>query len=254
MAKKSVTRLLAERKALEARIRTATTVPFIGMKKGDAKDQPVGYIGKTVAEVQTLLKSNLDKVRGLIAYHSRITTALVKSNAETEVTIAGETMTVAAAIERKTSIAFEKILLGTALNQCQLNQAKMENENVTVDNKIEKQLVDFFGGEKGKTITNDQRTETAKAINDAHRVSPIDPNNLATFCSEQLVKLNAFETEVDFILSEINAKTEIEIDDENGPVPAPAAAKAPTVVEVAGGTTGAIYGEDILAQAGVFPV
>ena len=52
--KKSVTRLLAERKALEARIRTANGQPFIAIQKGTGGDKPVGYIGKSVADINTL--------------------------------------------------------------------------------------------------------------------------------------------------------------------------------------------------------
>lgn len=227
MAKKSITRLLAERKALEQRIRTATGQPFIGAKKGDVKSTPVGYTGKSVEDVTALFKGNFDKVRGLISYHTRITAALVASNAAVTVTIAGETMTVAAAIERKTSIAYEKVLLATALQQCQVNQSKLDQANDIVDQKIEKQIVDLFGGDKAKSITNEQRADTAKAINDAHRQGPIDPNNLGAYVKEHLEKLHAFEVEVDFALSESNAKTEIEIDDENGPAVVPTEAPAP---------------------------
>ncbi len=215
MAMKSVTRLLAERKGLEARIRSASVAPFIAAQRGDVNPQPVGYVGKTVEQVKTAVKANLDKAKALISYHTRITAALIKSNAETTVTIGGQTMSVAAAIERKSSIAYEKTLLAQCLHQAQRVASDIESANANVEVAIERQLVSLYGGEKAKVVTPEQRKEAAKAINDVQHQAVINPNNLADFVTEQMEALHQFEIEVDFALSEINAKTEIEIADEN---------------------------------------
>jgi hypothetical protein len=211
--KKSITRLLAERKALEDRINKATSVPFIGISKGIRTPTVVGYTGQTVDQVSDLFKGNLDRVRGLIGYHNRITAALVESNATTKVKIGEEELTVAAAIERKKSIQFDKRLLATLINQSAQVQGQIDVANRQVDETIERQLTSLFGGEKAK-LTAEQRKETEDAVRAQHQQAPIDPNKIADLARAEMERISKFETEIDFVLSESNAKTELELEDE----------------------------------------
>lgn len=210
---KSVTRLLAERKALESRISKSSQQPFIGISKGNSGTEVLNYAGLTVADAAANFKGNLDKVNGLIAYYSRITSALILSNATVEVVIGGKTMKVAEAIERKKSIIFERTLLANLINQASHTQSLIDQGNVRVEDTIERQLVALYGGDKAK-VTPENRAELSKSIKAAQGLAPIDPNNIAVYGNKKLEELNAFLVEVDFVLSEINAKTEITIEDE----------------------------------------
>jgi hypothetical protein len=212
--KKSITRLLAERKALEDRINKATSVPFIGTVKGTRSPTVVGYTGYTVEQISNLFKGNLDKVRSLISYHNRITAALVESNATTKVKIGAEEMTVAAAIERKKSIQFDKRLLATLINQSSQVQSQLDLANRQVEETIERQLINIFGAAEKAKLTAEQRKETEDTIRAQHQQAPIDPNKIAEVAQAEMERISKFETEIDFVLSEINAKTEIELDDE----------------------------------------
>jgi hypothetical protein len=211
--KKSITRLLAERKALADRINIASGQSLIGIQKGNRNPTVLGASDLSVAAAEALYRGNLDKVIGLISYHRRITAALIASNASTRVTIGAETMTVAEAIERKTSVKQERTLLNYVMASSQTTQTKIDLGNKAVEETIERQLIQIYGGEKAK-ITVDARKETADSINAASLLSVIDPNKLREFATKELERISQFETEVDFVLSESNAKTEIELEDE----------------------------------------
>jgi hypothetical protein len=235
--KKSITRLLAERKALADRINIASGQSFIGIQKGNRNPTVLGASDLSVATAEALYRGNLDKVIGLISYHRRITAALIASNATIRVTIGAETMTVAEAIERKTSVKQERTLLNQVMASSQITQNKIDMGNKAVEETIERQLVQIYGGEKTK-ITADARKETADSINAASLLSVIDPNKLREFATKELERINQFETEVDFVLSESNAKTEIELEDETFV----AQPSVPAVVETAYGKACGIPG------------
>jgi hypothetical protein len=213
--KKSITRLLAERKNLEDRIRKASNEKFVGIQKGTdpSTADVVGMSGKTVAQASDLFKTNKDRVSGLIKYHRRITEALVKANAITEVKIGGETMTIAAAIERKKSISYDKALLATIITQANAIQREIDNANAELDRRIDAQVTSAAGSDKAK-ITPELRKNIADPLMLNAKQSPIDPNNIGQWATEELDRISKFETEVDFVLSEVNARTEIELEDE----------------------------------------
>jgi len=211
---KSITRLLAERKALEPRIGKATAVDFIGIQKGTTANADVlGMSGKTVAEAKVAYKANLDRVEGLIAYHKRITAAIVASNAVTEVTIGTEKMVVAVAIERKSSIKFEQALLATILNQAKHAQTNVATANLVIEDRIDKQMTSVYGADKTK-VTGAARTEVAGPIEAAGKQSVIDAIGIAEWAQAKMDALSKFVTEVDFVLSESNARTILELEDE----------------------------------------
>lgn len=211
----SITRALAERKLIEAQIQRGCMTPFVGIQKGTGQGgntpEVVGVSNLTVEAAKTRYQGNFDSVKALIKRRDQITAKIVLSNATTLVNIAGVEMPVAVAIERKNSIKFEKSLVQAAMQQHAANEAKITQANDQLEVRIQTQISNVLNKEKGKATIEEQKQVSDPMTNSQKHLS-INPNDLGVWAVKQLELINAFEVEVDFCLSESNAKTEITLD------------------------------------------
>jgi len=202
----SVQRGLMELKTLGARIDRATRQPFVGHYVGE-DGKPNGY--KSKEELAEVAKSNYASVNGLIARRNKIKAAIIASNAVVKVKIGDKDMTVAEAIDRKDSINFERTVLHQLKGQYGNTTNRIEGERQIMEQRIAKRIDDESG--KDKKIDPDyekQIIESTKARYEPHIVDSIGIREEI----ERLEKeIDLFELEVDVALSEINARTEIEI-------------------------------------------
>jgi uncharacterized protein YicC (UPF0701 family) len=154
--------------------------------------------------------ASLTKVNDLQKRRNAIQKAKLKANAETVVVIAGKTMTIMEAIERKNSIEYEEILLDTLREQLTDAQNSVLRHNTKVQERLDKQLEETYG-KAGKVRPEDYETiaKPFLANNEAKLEDPID-------IQEEIDKLDdyidTFKSEVDIRLSEINARTMIEVE------------------------------------------
>lgn len=207
----TITRGLAELKLLDSRIEKATNnglfvVPLQKNKK---------IFGRlTIEEFSNIAKETLQSVNDLINRRSKIKEAIVISNASTYVTIGSESMTVAEAIERKTSISYEKDLLAVLERQLKKAEVEVANGNQAAEAKALEALNTTLGSKNASKT--DASEEDAKNIFDPiyNRFSWIivDPAGVATKIIELRKKIEDFELNVDFELSSCNATTFISIE------------------------------------------
>lgn len=99
----TITEALNELKLYDARIRKAISNTKLAgaAKKSSAR---IGAITKN--EFNEHAKASYQSVTDLIANRNTLKSAIVKSNAVTEITVNGKVMTVAEAIERKNAICY----------------------------------------------------------------------------------------------------------------------------------------------------
>lgn len=136
MAKYSIHRALAELKLLDKRItKTINNLKVVTYKKGNKLECNIAE-----EEFKAVVEADMQSVKDLITRRKEIKEKIVKSNAETLVTIAGKEMTVAAAIERKESIKYEKRLAEELKNQLNNLKAIINNRNEQVEYSLERQL------------------------------------------------------------------------------------------------------------------
>jgi hypothetical protein len=212
MTQISITRALTEIKHLADRINRAASEPFVGIAKGQDKHKVCVNSPSTAVEtIQTNLKSNLQSVLSLIARRDTLKRAVVKSNAMTNVVINGQSMTVAEAIEKKASVAFTQQLLNNMRNQFVTSRNKIDAENSKLLAEINVAVQAAYGNEKGK-VDEDQYFAVANPRLKLSEYSLIDPNKIEDVIKKIDSDLTGFLQEVDFILSEVNAKTEITVD------------------------------------------
>lgn len=211
MGKISITRALQNLKLLDSKInKKIEQSQFIEIKK--AKEKNIRNGSMTVEDYSENIKSEFQSIKDLIEQRKKLKSAIVKSNAETTVQIAGREYTVADAIERKASIEYEKNLLNSLKHDLAYATNKLETYNRQLEDNIQRMVEGFVGRD---TQTNKDIVETAEKMAESKRESEkmtfVDPLNITQVIDRMETDIMEFENEVDLALSEQNARTMIEI-------------------------------------------
>lgn len=212
MNKMSVTRALAELKRLDDRLNRMTTdqLIFVSVAVGQGDKQKVLGVSDTVQNVVSQIQSNRDRVNSMIEQRAKIKAAVVASNAATKVKLGSREMTVAEAIELKKSIDAQRNILATCRRQVIRANALVAQQNAALEAQIETNLATIYGNEKGK-VDASMFEAIAKPQREQKEASLIDPIKINDLIKSLEEEISLVETELDFTLSEQNAKTEIEI-------------------------------------------
>ena len=205
----SITRALSELKLLDQRIEQATRKNFIGITTG--KFPVRGY--DTQKDFDTETKGNLQRVESLIKERQSIKSAIVLSNAKTNVVIGGNTMTVAEAIEQKQSIVYRKNLLNQLSHQVNTADRTIKDHNRNQESKLQSLLETMYGKATDRKDKNDNIEATTKSFWETQGANAADPCKLNEVVEKLSDEINAFESEVDFTLVESNTVTKIEVAD-----------------------------------------
>ncbi|WP_341323381.1 hypothetical protein NSQ62_07875 [Solibacillus sp. FSL H8-0523] len=202
----SIAGALVELKLLDKRIEKATNnALFVSIKQG--KDVPKLF--KNIDEVNATIKASQQSVTDLIKRRNVIKSAIVVSNATTGVTIAGETMTVAEAIERKNSIEYDKALLFSYQRQLAASIKLVDKHNLDVMQRADMMVQTFLGNDKSKA----SEAESLRSnFLESHSASLVDPIDIKKIINNLELYIDNFEAEVDLVLSTSNAITYLEID------------------------------------------
>lgn len=200
----SITRALAQVKALNDRITRATNTAFITTLTGGKHAS-----GNANEDLSRQLSSNLQSVQALITQRAALKCAIIQSNAVSKVTINGKVMTVAEAIERKGSIQLEQVLLQQLRTQLAQATQAVERGNVQVNQRLDVMLQGI--------VTKDRKVDASEvaAISEpflkGNQVSLLDPSDLQVQIEQLQASIDGFTLEVDYALSEVNATTKIEL-------------------------------------------
>lgn len=200
----SVTRALTELKTLDARIRQNIATQYMTYEIDGRL-----AVNKTKDAFTSNATSSFQSFKSLVERRNRVKRAIVLSNAATDVKVGSTTYKVADAIERKNSIAYEKMMLDALRQQLRTTSAEIERQNLkasaALDSMLEKAVAADTTNASGII---EQITESYRQKNFAHSVDPIK-------IEEEIKKLEdsilEFEQNVDFALSEINATTKITV-------------------------------------------
>ena len=199
----SVTQALPELKLLEKRIDKLESA-IQDWCKVSHNGAPVDK-DKHKKEVEAQLQSYLD----LVKRRDAIKRAIILSNAQTKVKVGSFEGTVAEAIEYKLSIRFKRNLLD-GMKQCL--QAKREDYE-KMKGQVEGRLERLLQSELGKDVKTNPETITAltNSFRENNKVELVDPLDLAAKISGLEEEIDAFETNVDWVLSESNATTFLQV-------------------------------------------
>tara|TARA_R100001163_G_C5068138_1_gene207985 strand:- start:1631 stop:2317 length:687 start_codon:yes stop_codon:yes gene_type:complete len=201
----TVTRALVELKTLDKRIqqliKDSIFVSFQGqLRKPDARAKNA--------------QSSYDRIRDLMNRRVKLKSAIVTSNASTRIHVCGMDLTVAEAIEMKSSIKNYKGLLNKMRQQYGDAVSTVEVENQRARSTLENSL--SRGNGRGNNSGDDRLNEIN--VSDyslqymrVHGVELFDPIKLEDKIEGLEKFITEFESEVDFVLSEKNATTYIAI-------------------------------------------
>lgn len=205
MEKLSIHKGLAELKLLDNKIYRKTNGNFCNVKK--ASHNKIG--GVKVEDVEVDIQSNFDSVSDLIDRRMKIKSAIIKSNATTEVTIGEQTKTVAEWIDLKSSIDYKKSLLNTMLKQYKQAASNINKTNEKVDVDAENFVTNLY---QDKNSVDQQKIKDLKQdYIDKNKLELVDPIGIKTQIDKFQKEIEEFEMNIDFSLSESNAITIIEI-------------------------------------------
>jgi len=195
---------LVELKLLEKRIQKATNGIFVLFQEG--KNVLKGYKDKN--ELVETIKSNNQSVVDLIKRRNVVKSAIVLSNATTKVSIGNETMTVAEAIERKTSVQFDKELLASYKNQLSQSIRRVDMINAEVNARADEMVKTFLSGDNSKIA---EASSLRDNMIESQGADLVDPLNIKKLIEELEERIDNFEANVDLALSTSNAITELSI-------------------------------------------
>lgn len=202
----TITEALVELKLLDKRIANSDMQDWCIVQM---KQNKKTMAGETVEEYEQETKARFQSVKDLITERAKIKKAIVKSNADTVVEVGDLKMTVAEAIEYKTSIEYEKRLL----QSLRRSRAAAEEGKIAHEARLDREVSNVIGklAESGKdNLSEEQKnfTESYRQMNEAVIIDPIDVDKQI---SELETKIDSFEQNIDVALSVSNATTFIEV-------------------------------------------
>lgn len=205
----SVTRALALLKQTDERIQRAMQDKFVDVSIGKGTNRKAQRGSDSIEVVEKNIQASVDSVRDLLERRAVIKAAIVGSNAKESMFVCGKYVTVAEAIEMKRSVEYKRQLL--AVMKQQLLQST--NQVTTLNQQMEAQIDTLAA----TMLTSDKSTKIDPAVlaaigepqRNQKQASLIDPTNLSTFIKKLEDEVSEIDTELDFSLSEINAKTQI---------------------------------------------
>lgn len=209
--KMSVTRALATLTKVEEKIqKRIEALNTIHIAKGtDANRQIPGSI-QSIAEFEKAAQADFQGVQDLLAVRDDLKAKVVQSNAVTIVDIAGQKMTVAQAIERKRTIVFKELLLGKLKSQYNSAQVRHNRDMQEFEAKLEAARAGYIQRDKAPDAA--QLAVVEGPVRSMGTPSIVDPLGLADKIRALETEIEDFKSNVDFVLSESNAKTEVEIE------------------------------------------
>jgi predicted nuclease with TOPRIM domain len=202
MSSMSITQALAELKLLRKRLDSG--LYGVEWVKVSTKTQPVN-----TEKFMTAAKGSLQSYTDLYDRYVALKTAIVRANADTRVKVGSWEGSIADAIECKRSIDLKKRLLDTMREQLVDVRAQYDQEQARLTERLERLLV----SELGKDVRTNPETITAlsttfRANNPIEFIDPLDLANRVKVLEQEI---DSFETNIDWVLSEANGRTMINL-------------------------------------------
>lgn len=208
MEKMLVTMALNELKLLDKRINDKIDNASFVVSAKESDKNAIKGISKSKYRADA--KADFDSINDLIKRRQVIKNAITLSNAQTHVVVAGMDMTVAEAIEYKSSIEYQRDLLITMELQYSSAVTNMNTANSKVDSTIDSMLEKLYGKDSDKKITAEDQDAVATPYRKANQHALVDELGIKEQIDELKEFIGKFESEVDSVLQVSNCTTVIE--------------------------------------------
>lgn len=200
---------LTELKMLEKRIPAETRAVTWVLANKHSNTQ---INGVKLIDVTDRVKSQYQKVRDLIRRRDAIKRAVVQSNAVTKITVAGETYTVAEAIDLKNhGMEFLGNLQEQMVDDYRRAERNAQMENAGLEKRADEYMRTMIGNSDTKNMSAENRA-TRDAFIEAQTFELVDPIGVLKVAAELDEQIGVFMSKVDSALSTSNALTTITVE------------------------------------------
>ena len=210
----SVQEALNELKVLDKRIeRKLGDTKYVGVVQEGKLVYPASSKGDKDKFISDA-KSSIDSLLDLIAYRHALKAGVLRSNALTEIVIGDKKMTVAEAIDYKTSIQSEKDLVQTLVNDLTQATTKMTRINNDIDTALEKKQNSLLSSEKDEKSAEFVKFLKEQAEREKATVLELEVGKalVSDYTKAKLDSIEQFEQTVDFKLTASNVSTGITVE------------------------------------------
>ena len=199
----TVTRALAELKTIEKRKEKLTlNTTFIGTRT----------TGQAWKDFQPEAKANWQAINDLQNRYNDIKFAIIRSNANTRVSVAGMDLTIAEVIVMKECMKQKKSLLVALRQQRENVKHRVESHERDVQKQLDRLLDGLCKNQEGNK-DEVQIKNVSESYRKNNRCEVVDPINIDKEIERLDKFIDDFNGEVDFVLSESNALTKINLNE-----------------------------------------
>lgn len=211
MQQMSITRALVELKRFDERIaQSISQASFVAVKVGRGDKTRILNTNDKEDVVKGKIQGSFDKVNSLFVNRAALKAAIVKSNAAVTVKILDKEMTVAEAIELKSQIPLMQMYAHTLSAQNTQARNLVEKANAILNDQIEKAATAAVG-DKTK-VDEAVFLSIANPRKDMGEHAVFDPSGIQDQLDKLTERVSVLKSEIDFVLSESNARTTISVD------------------------------------------
>ena len=212
----SVQEALNELKVLDARIqRKISNGNFTAVASGDKIINPTS-IRETPDKFSEKSSSEIQSIISLINYRHALKASVLQSNSVTKVTINGKEMTVAQAIDYKTSSESETYLLRTLSNEFASSQKYADNFNAKLDKETLEKENQLLGNDKNakdseavlEVLHKQAEERKAKILSPKFK----EDKSITDYISDKTDELDKFAQQIDFALTASNVTTQVTVE------------------------------------------
>ena len=207
----SITRALATIKILNTQVEEyfKKTRVFAGITLGDKQIVADGF---TLEQLRARIQADHDGIDTLIAKRHAIKAAVIKSNAVTIITLGGKSYTVAEAVLLKSSVPLKEQTLQKYKSALLVVQNALAGQKAEFDKRVDA----VYGASVSTATTAEEAAKIMKMVREEQTkiLGPAfyDPLNLVGKIDALEKEINDIKLELDFVLSESNTRTLIDVD------------------------------------------
>jgi hypothetical protein len=207
MEKMSIQRALDEVSTLDKRINSEISrLSIVSVAQGKKPVQ--GYA--TNDEFVSRGNSSLQSINDLMKRRNLIKSLIIKSNANTNITINGEEMSIAKAIETKQNVLeMKQALLGMIKGQLMEANKMVERNNANVNAKLDELLKVQFG--KESKAKSEEVEAIATPYLSLHEAKVVSPDNIKEIIEKLENEMESLKKELNYVIVESNTQTFIEL-------------------------------------------
>ena len=201
--KMSITRALAQVKLIESKLGRA----FAGFDV-EVNGKLKGFPNFTTEQFEKEALVEVNSFEDLFKNRLKIKSAIARANIDTKISLFGTEYSIIELIDLKNSSQYKKNVYTNLINNYNKCKSDVVNQEVKIENEVSKQV----------EVANSNKTQVSKDLTTTlmetyktlwgGKIIGLDINKI----SKEKEDLDKLVAEIDMILSEINSKTEIEVE------------------------------------------